>query len=120
MKLLTNLPQNLPEELTTVLQQSENMRIERIVSRGRKSPEGFWYPAGARVGVGARYPCSILFASNSAGESPSNSTRARAVSSDLRLYCPPRRRGPTLPGPRLALGMGSVPDLARSNAEAKR
>jgi cupin 2 domain-containing protein len=43
MNLLSNLPQNLPEELTTVLQEAHGVRIERIVSTGHKSPEGFWY-----------------------------------------------------------------------------
>ncbi len=43
MNLLSNLPTNLPEELTTVLQQDHGVRIERIVSTGHKSPEGFWY-----------------------------------------------------------------------------
>jgi len=43
MNLLANLPTNLPEELTTVLQQGHGVRIERIVSTGHKSPEGFWY-----------------------------------------------------------------------------
>lgn len=41
--LLSNLPTNLPEELTTVLQDGHGVRIERIVSTGHKSPEGFWY-----------------------------------------------------------------------------
>ena len=43
MNLLSNIPQNLPEELTTVLQQGHGVRIERIISTGHKSPEGFWY-----------------------------------------------------------------------------
>ncbi len=43
MNLLSNLPTNLPEELTTVLQEGHGVRIERIVSTGHKSPEGFWY-----------------------------------------------------------------------------
>jgi cupin 2 domain-containing protein len=43
MNLLSNLPQNLTEELTTVLQEAHGVRIERIVSTGHKSPEGFWY-----------------------------------------------------------------------------
>jgi cupin 2 domain-containing protein len=43
MNLLSNLPQNLPEELTTVLQQAHGVRIERIVSTGHKSQEGYWY-----------------------------------------------------------------------------
>ena len=43
MNLLSNLPQNLPEELTTVLQEAHGVRIERMISTGHKSPEGFWY-----------------------------------------------------------------------------
>lgn len=44
--LLANLPTSLPEELTTVLAQSSHVRIERIVSTGQASPEGFWYDQG--------------------------------------------------------------------------
>lgn len=43
MNLLSKLPQQLPEELTTVLQKGHGVRIERIISTGHKSPEGFWY-----------------------------------------------------------------------------
>ena len=43
MNLLANLPTNLPDELTTVRQEGNGVRIERIVSTGHKSPEGFWY-----------------------------------------------------------------------------
>ena len=43
MNLFSNLPQNLPEELTTTLQEAPGVRIERIVSHGHSSPEGFWY-----------------------------------------------------------------------------
>ena len=43
MNLLSNLPTNLPEELTTVLQEGTGVRIERIISTGHRSPEGFWY-----------------------------------------------------------------------------
>ena len=41
--LLANLPRDLPEELTTVLQKGTQVRIERIVSHGHQSPDGFWY-----------------------------------------------------------------------------
>ena len=37
-----NLLSNLPEELTIVLQEGNGVRIERIVSTGHRSPEGFW------------------------------------------------------------------------------
>jgi hypothetical protein len=32
--IFANLPKNLPEELTTVLQEGHSVRIERIVSTG--------------------------------------------------------------------------------------
>ena len=49
--LFADLPDDLPEELTTVLQTGEGVRIERIVSMGHRSPEGFWYdqPTGEWV-----------------------------------------------------------------------
>ena len=40
---LSNLPDNLPEELTTVLHQGQGVRIERIISTRHRSPDGFWY-----------------------------------------------------------------------------
>ena len=43
MNLFSNLPQNLPEELFTTLLEASDVRIERIVSHGHSSPEGFWY-----------------------------------------------------------------------------
>ena len=42
-KLFANIPASLPEELTTVLQEGHGVRIERIISHGHSSPEGFWY-----------------------------------------------------------------------------
>ena len=43
INLLTNLPSDLPDELSTTLLEASNLRIERIVSYGHASPEGFWY-----------------------------------------------------------------------------
>jgi cupin 2 domain-containing protein len=40
---LTNLPADLPEEIFTTLLQAPGVRIERIVSYGHQSPDGFWY-----------------------------------------------------------------------------
>ena len=40
---LADLPARLPEELFTVLLEAGDVRIERIVSQGHASPEGFWY-----------------------------------------------------------------------------
>jgi len=41
--LFTDLPAALPEELFTTLLQTPGIRIERIVSQGHKSADGFWY-----------------------------------------------------------------------------
>lgn len=37
------IPEKLPEELIEQIAGSGNVRIERIVSHGHSSPEGFWY-----------------------------------------------------------------------------
>ena len=41
--LLAALPQELSDELFTTLLESKNLRIERIISHGHASPDGFWY-----------------------------------------------------------------------------
>src|SRR5258708_27007507 len=41
--LFGDLRQQLPEELGTTLLDGANARIERSVSHGHASPEGFWY-----------------------------------------------------------------------------
>lgn len=41
--LFSSIPAQLPEELIEVLADSDVLRIERIVSRGHSSPQGFWY-----------------------------------------------------------------------------
>jgi cupin 2 domain-containing protein len=41
--LLSTVPSELPEELCETLLSAANLRIERIVSRGQKSPDRFWY-----------------------------------------------------------------------------
>jgi cupin 2 domain-containing protein len=43
MNLFADLPTDLPEELVEVLNENNHIRIERIVSTGHASPEGFWY-----------------------------------------------------------------------------
>lgn len=41
--LFTNLPAELPEELFQTFLTTTHFRIERIVSAGHASPDGFWY-----------------------------------------------------------------------------
>ncbi|MCF7669983.1 MAG: cupin domain-containing protein [Verrucomicrobia bacterium] len=39
----SDMPEDAPDELFDVLAESPSCRIERIVSFGNASPEGFWY-----------------------------------------------------------------------------
>ena len=41
--LLKNIPKDLPTELFETLVKTDNIRIERIVSKGHSSPEEGWY-----------------------------------------------------------------------------
>ena len=41
--LLSNIPTELPEQVTETLLDSESVRVERIVSDGHASPQDFWY-----------------------------------------------------------------------------
>ncbi len=41
--LFADIPEALPEEFFQEILNRANLRIERIVSRGHRSPEGFWY-----------------------------------------------------------------------------
>lgn len=41
--LFDAIPAELPQELLETLVATEQVKIERIVSRGHASPEGFWY-----------------------------------------------------------------------------
>jgi cupin 2 domain-containing protein len=41
--LFAGIPEGLPDEFFQDILNRGNVRIERIVSRGQCSPEGFWY-----------------------------------------------------------------------------
>jgi cupin 2 domain-containing protein len=41
--ILEDIPIELPEEIVDTICATNRVRIERIVSRGHASPEGFWY-----------------------------------------------------------------------------
>jgi len=43
MNLFAAIPNDLSEELIEVLAENEHVRIERIISHGHVSAEGFWY-----------------------------------------------------------------------------
>jgi len=41
--IFSDIPPNFPKEIIETLVDSPNVKIERIVSKGDKSPEDFWY-----------------------------------------------------------------------------
>ena len=41
--ILAEMPSCITEELFTTLLGSDNLRVERIVSYGQASPDGFWF-----------------------------------------------------------------------------
>ena len=41
--IFSNLPDQIDKELFETINSSENLKIERIVSRGHRSPEDYWY-----------------------------------------------------------------------------
>ena len=43
MNIFTDLPTTIPDEFTETLLHAKQVRIERIVSHGHVSAEGFWF-----------------------------------------------------------------------------
>ena len=43
INIFKNIPDNLPEELFQEILKTENIKVERIVSKGHSSPDNFWY-----------------------------------------------------------------------------
>jgi cupin 2 domain-containing protein len=41
--ILANVPEHLPQEFVEQIATADSIKIERIVSRGHSSPDGFWY-----------------------------------------------------------------------------
>lgn len=41
--IFSGIPDNIPEEIFETIISSETISIERIISKGHRSPEGFWY-----------------------------------------------------------------------------
>lgn len=41
--IFSPIPEHLPREISETLAGTETVRVERIVSEGHASPEGFWY-----------------------------------------------------------------------------
>jgi cupin 2 domain-containing protein len=49
--LFEDLPPHLPQELVQTLLRAANVCIERIISHGHASPEGFWHEQGQQKWV---------------------------------------------------------------------
>ncbi len=41
--IFSDIPDNFPDEIIETLVSSENVRVEKIISKGHPSPENFWY-----------------------------------------------------------------------------
>jgi len=41
--IFSNIPEHIPEELFHKILKTENLKIERIISRGHSSPDNYWY-----------------------------------------------------------------------------
>ena len=41
--LFSNLPEHIDEEIFETIVSSQNFRIEKIISEGQPSPDGYWY-----------------------------------------------------------------------------
>jgi cupin 2 domain-containing protein len=65
--LLSNIPDNLPAEQITEILSAPNLRIERIVSTGQASEEGFWFDQdGPEWVILLRGSAGLLFESEDA------------------------------------------------------
>ncbi len=60
MNLFEDIPERLPEELVDVLAENAHVRIERIVSAGQGSPDGFWYDQEQNEWVMVVSGCAVL------------------------------------------------------------
>ncbi len=41
--LFENIPQSIPDEIFETIVESNDVKIERIISKGQTSPKDFWY-----------------------------------------------------------------------------
>jgi len=41
--IFDNIPSNIPEEIIEILIDSDQLKVERIISKGHVSPKDFWY-----------------------------------------------------------------------------
>ena len=82
--LFDGIPASLPDELTEILLSRRGLRIERIVSRGHASPEGFWYDQAEDEWV--------LLLAGSAGLAFEDEAEARTLGPGDHLHIPAHRR----------------------------
>lgn len=85
MNLLADLPAELPEEQVRTLIGDGPVRIERIVSTGHASPEGFWYEQEEHEWVLVLQGCGVV-------EYPDGRTVELRVGDSLQLPAGVRHR----------------------------
>jgi cupin 2 domain-containing protein len=82
--LFTDVPARLEEEETTILAELPGARVERIVSTGQASPEGFWYDQG--------WTEWVVVLTGSAGVRIEGEAAARMLGPGAWLEIPPHAR----------------------------
>lgn len=78
--LFEDIPANLPDELAQTLLNRKIIRIERIISKGHSSPDGFWYDQEEDEWV--------LLLAGSAGLQFEHETEPRVLKPGDHLYIP--------------------------------
>ncbi|MBA4397526.1 MAG: phosphoribosylaminoimidazole carboxylase [Syntrophus sp. (in: bacteria)] len=58
--LFADIPGNLRDELVETMLHSSGFRLERIVSRGHRSPDGFWYDQDEHEWVVLLKGCAVF------------------------------------------------------------
>jgi cupin 2 domain-containing protein len=82
--LFADVPARLEEEKTTILAELPGARVERIVSTGQASPEGFWYDQG--------WTEWLVVLSGSAGVKIEGEDKPRILAPGCYLEIPPHVR----------------------------
>ena len=82
--LFAKIPEYFPEELVQTILSAASFRVERIVSHGHASPEGFWYDQPGNEWV--------LLASGAARVRFEDEAEAVAMKPGDYLHIPARRR----------------------------
>jgi cupin 2 domain-containing protein len=88
--LFQDLPASLPDELFSTLIEGTGFRVERIVSQGHSSPEGFWYDQTQHEWIALLKGAAILqFENKTLHLKPGDSITIRAHQKHRVAWTPP-------------------------------